>query len=140
MSGRGGPLRLSADGSAPVDEVWRRYTTPSQWSAWAPQIRGVDHPPGRVVAGGAGVVRGPLGLRVPFVVEAVDDGALRWAWMPGVDPVRVRMRHGVDPGRRGSSAWVEIAAPQPLALAYAPIARMALRRLVAGGPLPSGRT
>ena len=73
-------------------------------------------------------------------MEAVDDGALRWAWMPGVDPVRVRMRHGVDPGRRGSSAWVEIAAPQPLALAYAPIARMALRRLVAGGPLPSGRT
>lgn len=135
-SGPGRPLRVRADGSAAVDEVWRRYTTPALWAGWAPQIRGVDHPPGRITAGGEGVVRGPLGLCVPFVVEAVDDEALRWVWMPGPAPLRVRMRHGVDAGRRGSSAWVEIAAPRPLALAYAPIARMALRRLVAEEPSP----
>lgn len=125
------PLRVEVVGPASVDEVWRRYTTPGLWADWAPQIRGVDHRPGRIVAGGEGVVRGPLGLRVPFVVEVVDDETMRWVWTPGVGPVRVRMRHGVDPERRGSSAWVEIAAPRLLALPYAPVARLALHRLVA---------
>lgn len=52
-------------------------------------------------------------------------------WTPTVGPVRVRMRHGVDRLGKGSRAWVEIDAPRPLALPYAPIARLALRRLVA---------
>ncbi|CAM4030825.1 hypothetical protein [Janibacter anophelis] len=125
------PLRVEATGPADVDEVWLRYTTPGLWSGWAPQIRGVDHPPGRIRAGGEGTVRGPLGLGVPFVVEAVDEVARRWAWRPRIGPVAVRMRHGVDARPEGSSAWVEIAAPRLLALPYAPIASLALRRLVA---------
>ena len=66
------PLRLEEAGPASVDEVWRRYTTPALWAGWAPQIRDVDHPIGRIAPDGRGIVRGPLGLRVPFVVEAVD--------------------------------------------------------------------
>ncbi|KRE39268.1 hypothetical protein ASG73_02725 [Janibacter sp. Soil728] len=131
MRWRRNPLRLEEAGPASVDEVWRRYTTPELWAGWAPQIRGVEHPLGRIAPDGMGVVLGPLGLRVPFVVEAVDDDAMRWGWTPAVGPVRVRMRHGVDRLGRGSRAWVEIDAPRPLALPYAPIARLALRRLVA---------
>lgn len=127
------PLRIGAVGPLAPDEVWRRYTTPGLWAGWAPQIRGVDHPAGRIGPGGRGAVLGPLALRVPFVVEELDDEAMRWTWTPGVGPVRVRMRHGVDPDRRGSRAWVEIDALPLLVLPYAPIARLALRRLVAPG-------
>lgn len=125
------PLRVVAAGPADVDDVWLRYTTPGLWSGWAPQIRAVEHPPSRIRAGGRGTVRGPLGLDVPFVVEAVDDQARRWGWCPRIGPVAIRMRHGVDAHPEGSSAWVEIAAPRLLALSYAPIASLALRRLVA---------
>jgi hypothetical protein len=41
------------------------------------------------------------------------------------------MDHGVEPHAGGSRAWAKIHLPTPLALLYAPIARVALSRLVA---------
>lgn len=124
------PLRVEVVGPLAADEVWRRYTTPELWSGWAPQIRDVDHATDRIGPGTTGVVHGPIGIRVPFVIEVLDDPAMRWAWTCGWGRVRVRMGHGVDPDRLGARAWVEVAGPPLLARAYAPIARRALGRLV----------
>lgn len=130
MNASRGPRRVEVAGPLDVDEVWRRYTTPELWSGWAPQIRGVDHPTDRIGPGATGVVHGPVGLRVPFVVEVLDDHARRWTWTCGWGRVRVRMGHGVDPDRLGARAWVEVAGPRLLAWAYSPVARRALGRLV----------
>jgi hypothetical protein len=49
----------------------------------------------------------------------------------GVGPLAVVLDHGVDPVGAGSSAWADVHAPRLLVRAYAPLARLALRRLVA---------
>ena len=56
------------------------------------------------------------------------DGVLRFEEIAGLVEVRVERNSASE------ATGATIAAPQPLALAYAPIARTALRRLVAGGP------
>jgi hypothetical protein len=122
-------MRIQVEGSRPAAEAWALYTRPSRWSEWAPQIRGVRGHDGPVIAGARGVVLGPLLVRVPFVIEAVDPTALRWTWRVGVGPVGVRMDHGVDAEGSGCRVWADIHAPAPLVLPYLPVARLALRRL-----------
>lgn len=123
-------LVVDAEGPAAPDEVWRRYSHASQWSTWAPQIRRVSGASDPVAAGDHGWVRGPFPLRVPYAVLDVDPDAQRWTWRVGLGPASVVMEHGVDALDVGSRAWVRIALPAPLALPYAPLARLALRRLV----------
>lgn len=120
-------LRITASGEASPDEVWKRYVTPDLWPTWAPQLRRVTCPDDTIAPGSTGVAHGLGPVRVPFAVLTVDDAARTWSWRVG-RPIGITMAHGVDRGSQGgSSAWVEI----PLALAaYAPIARLALRRLV----------
>lgn len=134
-------MLLTAEGPALVEDVWQRYVLPALWPTWAPQIRAVRLAPASpgtpdepLVPGVRGSVLGPPPLRVPFRVVAVDPAARRWAWRVGLGPLAVRMEHGVDPGPggTGSTAWVRIHLPGPLAAPYAPLARHALRRLVAG--------
>lgn len=130
-------LRIEASGAAEPATVWERYTRPSLWATWAPQIRRVvvrDRAPDEPIAPGVrGVVHGPLVVRVPFEVVDVDAVAHRWTWRVGVGPAAVTMDHGVEAiaGGHGSTAWVEIHLPAPIAAGYAPIARLALRRAVA---------
>lgn len=120
-------MRISVTGAATTEQVWRRYVTPELWPTWSPQIRGVACADKRIGPGSAGVVHGPAFVRVPFVVLAVNEAERTWSWRVG-RPIGITMTHGVDEAPHGgSSAWLEI----PLALAaYAPIARLALHRLV----------
>ncbi|QBR92246.1 SRPBCC family protein [Nocardioides euryhalodurans] len=122
--------KVDAEGPLSPAEVWERYTHASLWSSWAPQVRGVSGAHDPVRAGDRGWVRGPFPLRLPYTVLAVDEGARRWSWQVGIGVVSVVMEHGVDPAPAGSRAWLRIEVPGPLAAPYAPIARMALRRLV----------
>lgn len=100
-------MLISAEGPAPTSDVWRRYTHPALWPGWAPQIRRVVTDAEVVAPDVTGTVHGPLLLRIPFRILAVD-------------PARAG----------GSRAWARVHAPTLLVAPYAPLARLALRRLV----------
>lgn len=119
-------MRISATGSATTDQVWQRYTTPDLWPTWAPQLRRVTCADSVLTAGSRGTAHGPAMLRVPFEVLLLDRDQHRWTWRVG-RPISITMEHGVDETPDGARAWIDI----PLALVgYAPLAQLALRRLV----------
>ncbi len=137
-------------GPAPASVVWERYAVPSRWAGWAPHIRGVEirgveirgagirgvgtrgagAAADRIAPGLGGRVRGPLGLRVAFVVTDVDERRRTWSWDVRLGPLRVHLRHGVDPDPGGTATWLAVRGPAPVVVAYLPVARVALRRLV----------
>jgi len=128
-------ISLQAHGAAPASLAWERYADPSLWSTWAPQIQRVDTDLERLAAGGTGTVRAGLlhrpTLGVPFRVLAVDEAAREWTWEARLGPLRLRLEHGVLARFEGSSTWLRVHGPLPVILAYAPVARIALGRLVA---------
>jgi hypothetical protein len=121
---------VSAVGDATADVVWQRYTHPARWAGWAPQIRRVDHDDDVVRPGSRGLVHGPLGIRVRFVIDDVDPALRTWAWTVGIGRFTVPMRHGAHPCGTGTLAWAEVGGPRFLGRLYSPVARHALRRLV----------
>ncbi len=135
-----GDLRLSATGPASPDEVWARYTRPALWPTWSPHLREVDYPDAVVRPGTTGRVTGVGGVVAVFRIDAVDHAARTWSWSVRSGPVRVSFDHGVDaagPGVRPPRRQHGLAG-HPRAVAggrsgYAPLARLALGRLVAPG-------
>jgi hypothetical protein len=133
-------LTLLARGTAPVDAAWERYADPQLWPTWSPQIQRVTTSTPRLETGTTGTVHAGLLPRptvpVPFTVLEVDDVRRRWAWRVSLGPVRLHLEHGVDPddtgGDPGSATWLRMAGPLPVVLPYAPLARIALSRLVRG--------
>ena len=124
-------VTLHATGPEPPDEVWERYAVPARWSDWAPQITGVELPVARLTAGVRGRVRAPLGVVLPFVVETVDEAARRWSWTVSIGPVRLHLLHWVTEGPDGgSTTGLRVTGPAPLVLGYAPLAQLAIGRLV----------
>jgi len=125
-------LMLRAAGPADPDLVWQRYLRPALWSQFSPQIRRVECADPELRAGSRGRVHGPPGLAVDFLVSEVDVEARTWAWQVRVLllGVRLRLRHGVLCARPGTSTWLLVSGPAPVVLAYAPLARWALGRLV----------
>jgi len=123
-------LRVRVTGPVPPARVWERYAVPARWAGWAPQIRGVDASADRIAPGVGGTVRGPLGVRVAFVVTDVDERGRTWAWDVRCGPVRMHLRHGVEPEPRGAATWLIIDGPAPVVAVYLPVARVALGRLV----------
>ncbi|SFO56773.1 Polyketide cyclase / dehydrase and lipid transport [Geodermatophilus obscurus] len=124
-------LTLHATGPLAPAEAWERYAEPARWPTWAPQITGVQVPEPRLRAGLEGRVRGPLGLVLPFVVESVDEVARRWAWTVSAGPVRLHLVHWVSDGPDGgSTTGLRIRGPLPVVLGYAPLAQLAISRLV----------
>ena len=137
-------IRLRAQGTATVEQVWERYARPDAWATWSPQITSVQADGARIVAGMRGTVRGPLRLPVRFLITAVDDELMTWSWKVHVGPVALTLHHSVtarataapvgalvdQPG--GSSTTLDLAGPAPIVLGYAPLAQLALRKLVSG--------
>ncbi|GAA4804062.1 SRPBCC family protein [Streptomyces ziwulingensis] len=123
-------LTLRAAGAARPDTVWCRYVYFRRWSEWSPQIVGVDTGAERIAPGVRGTVRSFLGLRVAFAVESVDDGHRTWSWRVRLGPVRVRLTHDVVPQGDGTRTRLRMRGPAPALAAYAPLAHLALRRLV----------
>ena len=127
--------RVGACGPAAVETAWGRFVVPSLWSTWSPQVRAVtcEQPDAPVRVGTRGVVHGPAGLRVPFEVTQVDPTRHRWTWRVRVGVLDVLMVHGVGARPDGRTcAWVRLTGPLPVVVGYAPVARLALRRLVDG--------
>ena len=115
---------LMPDGSPQVTETW------------------VDTDGDVLTPGLAGTVRGPLGVAVPFrVLDVEPDGAVRrWTWRVSVGPVSLLLEHavipldaaasGTGPDVRRTATTLLIDGPAPLVLGYAPLAQLALVRLV----------
>lgn len=131
-------VRLRASGDAAPELAWQRYEQFRLWPTWSPQIRGVEVDADRLAVGLRGTVLGPLGFRVEFCVDAVDPVARTWSWtVRPVGPlhaIELSLVHGVDalPGG-GSGTTLVSTGPAPVVLAYAPVALVALRRLVSDG-------
>jgi hypothetical protein len=84
-----------------------------------------------VQPGDRGDVLGPVGIRVPFQVTDVDDAGRRWTWRIRVGALTLQGDHGVDAdGDRGCCAWMRLRGPLPVVVGYAPLAHLALARLV----------
>jgi uncharacterized protein YndB with AHSA1/START domain len=126
-------MLVEASGKARPDAVWRLFTSPSQWPSWAPQIRDVTSADSELRLGGTGRVLGPGPLAVDYEVIEVDAGLRVWSWEVVVGRARVRMHHYVLPTAEGGSrALLQVHGPMAVpAQAYRPLARAALRRLVA---------
>ncbi|MGY0021511.1 SRPBCC family protein [Streptomyces sp. cg35] len=123
-------LTLRAQGAADVDTVWQRYAQPALWPTWAPQIRSVETEH-ELRAGMRGRLRPVAGPAVRFVVTAVDHRARTWSWRVQAGPARMRLWHAVRPsGGTGAVTRLRIEGPVLVVLAYAPLARRALRHLV----------
>ncbi len=128
-------VTLRARGPADPATAWERYADPALWSSWAPQIQGVTASTERLAAGTTGTVHAGLLARptlpVAFEVLAVDEARRTWEWRAHVGPISLHLEHGVSPDTVGSATWLRVHGMLPLVLAYAPLARLALSRLVA---------
>jgi hypothetical protein len=131
-----GTIRLEAHGDASRDTVWDRYVEPTRWPRWSPQMRRVevDGARQRLMPGITGRVYsyGPLPVR--FTVTAVNEEAGTWSWAVGFGPVQLELDHSVAAADladgRGSVAALTLRGPWPVLVVYAPLAQLALRRLV----------
>lgn len=117
-----------------MQEVWEDYARPWRWSSWSPQIRGVEVPADRIAPGLRGVVRGPLGLRVRFVVTAADERGRTWRWVVSVAGTTVALQHAVVGVPGGSMTSLVLEGPALVRVLYPALARRALRRLVGSRP------
>ena len=122
-------LTLRATGPTPAPDVWEAYADPQRWSQWAPHIRRVEAV-GRLRPGLAGQVFSVVPPPVSFEVTDVDAKRRRWSWQAVFGPIRMSFDHGVDVCGEGSDTWLTMHGPLPLLVLYAPIARLALHRLV----------
>ena len=123
--------RVSVTGPSEVATAWERYLFPARWAEWAPQIRAVECTAERIAPGVSGVVRGPAGLAIPFRVLEVDDAARAWRWSVTAAGIRVVMHHDLAATPDGTVAGLTMDGPAVVVLGYGPVARLALRRLVA---------
>lgn len=121
---------LHAIGAAEPDEVWERYVVPSRWASWSPQIRSVRVDADRLSAGLRGAVVGPLGVKVPFTILAVNDQARTWEWEVAFLGVKIRLHHAVAPADEGTRTDLRLHGPLVLLVPYLPIAQLAMLRLV----------
>ncbi len=70
-------------------------------------------------------------MRLPFVVETVDEAARQWSWTVSLGPVRLHLLHWVTDGPDGgSTTGLRVSGPAPLVVGYAPLAHLAIGRLV----------
>ena len=126
-------LTVAAAGRASAGEAWERYAQVALWPGWSPQIRLVICSSSRIRTGATGRVHGPLGFGVDFVVDSVDEEARRWVWTVRKGPVVLQLHHRVVPVGDGARTTLTMVGPLPVLLGYAPLARLALGRLVRPG-------
>lgn len=125
-------VSVHARGDATPETAWARYADLDLWSSWSPQIRRVEVPDGgrTLRAGLRGRVVSWAGPGVAFEVVSVDADARTWEWSVRLGPASVRMLHDVGASGEGSSAGLRMSGPHLLLWGYAPLARLALGRLV----------
>ena len=130
MSGsRHGYPALEARGPAPVDQAWRRYAEIPLWSTWAPQISGCRPAAINWPSRGGTVYVSACCPSRSRVTDARAE-ARTWSWLVRIGPVELNLRHAVEADGAGSRTTLDIEGPAVVVIAYAPVARFALGRLV----------
>lgn len=117
-------LELSSVIEAPAEIVWSLFTDTADWPDWGPTNAAVelDDPAGtRITADSTGRVR-VAGVWVPFSITTCAD--YRWTWSVARVPAT---GHRVEP--LGPDRCRTVFELPPLAVGYAPVCRVALRRL-----------
>ena len=127
---------ITSTGRADPATVWRRYEQLALWSSWSPQVQEVIAAKPRIAPGLNGLVVGPLGVRMPFEVLAVDAEAMEWSWHVRLGLVHATLDHVVRPAPGGCQAELVIDGPAVVVATYRPLAAMALIRLVQPDPIP----
>lgn len=132
-----GRVHLAVGGPIDPTLAWERYARIDRWTWWSRHLDAVeadgDEP--RIRPGLTGrVASGPFAAR--FHVDAVDEAARTWTWTVRVGMLRLRLEHAVLPAtqigtqREGTLTTLVLRGPLPVTLAYAPVAALALQRLV----------
>ena len=121
--------RIEARGPAPAEDVWDRYATLSRWPEWSPQISRVEASADQLALGVRGTVFLVGGLPLAFTVTSCRPEDRTWSWQVRLGPVTLDLDHAVYPAGSGSRTTLTLAGPALLVAAYAPLARLALRRL-----------
>jgi hypothetical protein len=75
-------------------------------------------------------VHGPCGVGVAFEILAVDIEKRCWTWRVSVAGVTLELGHDVFAQGSGSRTTLDITGPALVVVGYAPVARVALGRLV----------
>ncbi len=122
--------RLEARGPAVPDEVWDRYATLARWPEWSPQISRVVAGADRLALGVRGTVYLAGALPVPFTVTSCRPEDRTWSWQVRLGPVTLDLGHAVYAAGSGTRATLALSGPALVLAAYAPLAQLALRRLV----------
>ena len=125
---------IEARGPAPVEEVWDRYATLARWPEWSPQISRVEASADRLALGVRGSVFLVGGLPLGFTVTSCRPEERAWSWQVRLGPVTLDLEHAVFPAGSGSRTTLSMTGPALVVAAYAPLARLALRRLCALDP------
>ncbi len=127
-------LTIGATGTASPDVAWDRYVHPALWPTWSPQITSVDATDETLRPGTTGTVHGPLGVAVSFRILDVDHEKRSWSWEVEAVGITLTLHHGVQLSNAkklgGSATTLVIDGPAPIVVGYAPLARIALGRLV----------
>jgi hypothetical protein len=127
----GSARRVEVTGPATRAVAWERYADLDAWPTWAPQIRSVVADGRRLARGRSGTVHVVGGLRVPFVVTAVDPGRATWSWIARVGPVALTLHHDLAVAPDGRTvAGLVVEGPALLVAAYGPLTRLPLARLL----------
>ena len=123
--------KISANGRAVPDDVWRRYVEPDQWPGWSPQIRRVDCTDRRLRVGSKGKVHTIVGVSVPFEVTAIDDEERSWSWRVRLPlGFELNLTHTVEPRGSGTRTGLTVTGSALFVIPYLPVAQLALVRLV----------
>jgi hypothetical protein len=122
--------RIEVTGRARPGVAWERYAELAAWPTWAPQIRAVEADGPRLAVGRTGTVHVLGGLRVPFVVTAVDADLLTWSWIARVGRVALTLHHDLTPVVDGTVAGLVLEGPGLVVATYGPLTRVPLARLL----------
>ncbi|GAB2569273.1 SRPBCC family protein [Microlunatus antarcticus] len=126
----GSVRRVEVTGPADPAVAWDRYADLGAWPTWAPQIRRVEADGPRLARGRTGTVHVVGGLRVPFVVTAVDERRLAWSWIARLGPVSLTLHHDLAATPDGTRAGLVLEGPALVVAAYGPLTRAPLTRLL----------
>lgn len=116
-------LRTDLDIPVPAAIAWRLLTDTEAWPRWGPSVRAVDAPKRVIGPGMRGRVQTTPGLWLPFEITDWLAGR-QWAWRVAGIPATGHLVDPIGPARCRVTFAIPSWAPF-----YAPICRMALRRL-----------
>lgn len=115
----------SADSGASPEAAWALIARPSEWSQWAPHVRGawgLGSP--EVEAGRVGAARLLGFVPVPARVTSVDPGR-SWSWHVGP----LVLDHTVHPTPVGCRVSTTLHGPAVLTRPYGVVVQLLMRRL-----------